>query len=341
MIRSRFKILTFTCLLLLAGISACASRTVTSDKVEPVQNTDMVLMVSPDDFGFNAQTAESNAFQNKQENPSEITQTALKEFSAMVEQLQQAGVRVIVLPSRRDVRTPDAVFPNNWFSVHRSPDGSRTLVLYPMLAPNRRAERQRDLLKSRLQEQGLAIDRIVDLSSYESDGKFLEGTGSMVLDREHGVTFAVLSPRTNREVVDDFCRQLGYRPVTFHSRDTKGTAIYHTNVVMSVGSEFAVICLESIRDAQERNAVEQALKELGKKVIPISLEQVYHMCGNVMELEGKNGTKILLMSRTAYDHFTPEQKRTLAEFCTLLPVDIPTIENIGGGSARCMVGEIF
>ncbi len=304
------------------------------------QNANTVLLVSPDYFGFNAETAESNSFQNK-DNGSDSQEAALDESKKMVADLNAAGVKTIVLPSRTDIATPDAVFPNNWFSVHSTADGKRTLVLYPMLAPNRRAERQVELLTTELESAGFEVSATVDLSGWEDKGKYLEGTGSLVLDRVNGVAFAVLSPRTDPDVLDDFEKQLGYTTVRFHSVDKNGKPVYHTNVVMSMAQEFAVICLESIEDQNERNNLVEVLKKQGKEIVPISLEQMYHMCGNVIELEAEDGGKVLLMSETAFNNFTPEQKSVFEKYCTILPVSIPTIERIGGGSARCMVGEVF
>ncbi len=331
----------FLLLFLLLTARAYPGECSTNRQVEPVQNTDTVLMVSPDYFGFNAETAGSNVFQNQMDDVEQVRQQALQEFGDMTQKLQDAGVRVIILPSRKDVVTPDAVFPNNWFSVHKKSDGERVLVLYPMMAPNRQAERQVDLLKTKITDQGFAVDKVTDLTGHEKSGHYLEGTGSMVLDRVHGVAFAVLSPRSSLEVLEDFGKRMGYKIVSFHSQDKNGSDIYHTNVMMSVAGEFAVVCLESIKDELERKKVVDELHRLGKKIIPITLEQIYHMCGNVIELNTADNSKVLLLSKTAYDAFTPEQKAALSEYCTLLPVSIPTIEKIGGGSARCMVGEVF
>lgn len=321
--------------LLALGISPASA----SPPVEPRQTTDTVVMVSPDHFGFNAETAGSNAFQHAADD--NTRRLAQAEFSAMVKRLEVAGVRVVVLPSRKDIATPDAVFPNNWFSLHKLANGRRTLVLYPMLAPNRRAERQPELLQERLRSLGMPVDTVVDLSDGEQENRFLEGTGSMILDRVNGVTFAALSPRTSPEGLKAFSDALGYRVVSFHSQDKDGNAIYHTNVMMGMGERFAVVCLESIRDAQERQLLVDTLDRLGKKIIPITLEQVYHMCGNIIELRSAGGKPLLLLSRTAYDHFSGDQKTELEKYCALLPVDIGGIEKTGGGSARCMVGEAF
>lgn len=311
----------------------------------PRQTTNTVFMVSPDHFGFNVQTSESNVFQNLPDNIGRDAQAlrdeALSEFAAMIANLQAAGIEVIHVPSRPGVETPDAVFPNNWFSAHQTVDGERYLVLYPMLAPNRRLERQPESLIGTMRSRGMSMDRIIDLTAYEAEDKFLEGTGSMILDREHGVAFAALSPRTHLDVLDDFASQTGYRHVAFQSVDPEGTPVYHTNVIMSVGAKFAVLCVESIADKDERARVLKELHDLGKTVIDISFDQVLKMCGNILELQDKEGQSVIVMSRTAFDHFTADQKSTLAEFGALLPVDIPVIEAVGGGSARCMLGEVF
>lgn len=321
--------------LLTIGVSPAPA----SGPVEPRQTTDTVIMVSPDHFGFNPETAGSNAFQHAADD--NARHQAQEEFSGMVKRLEDAGVRVIVLPSRKDVPTPDAVFPNNWFSLHKQSDGKRILALYPMLAPNRRAERQPELLQERLRDLGMPVDAVADLTGGERKDQILEGTGSMILDRVRGVTFAALSPRTSPEGLKAFCDALGYTAVTFHSQDKNGDAIYHTNVMMGMGEKFAVVCLESIRDPKERETLVDTLEKLGKKIIPITLDQVYHMCGNIIELRGAGDKPLLLLSKTAYDHFTADQKAELEAFCALLPVDINVIEKTGGGSARCMVGEVF
>lgn len=304
------------------------------------QTTGTVLMVSPDDFAFNQETAKSNLFQNRDADSSRIQKQAMAEFNVMVKKLRGASIRVIRIRSRNDIKTPDAVFPNNWFSLHWMADGERILVGYPMLAPNRRAERRMELLSKKLCLQGFKVSKTIDLSQYEEQGKFLEGTGSMVLDRTNRVAYASLSPRTDREVLNDFSHKLVYRPVAFSSYDTEGNLIYHTNVMMSVGERFAIICSEAIRNEQERIQVIEELKQSGRKVITITLDQMKHMCGNILELRRK-GSNVIVMSQTAFDNFMPDQKKALARFGKLLPVHIKTIETIGGGSARCMLGEVF
>jgi hypothetical protein len=304
------------------------------------QTTSTVFMVSPDDFAFNAETAGSNRFQDRSAEGADARAKAMLEFDAAVEALRKAGIRVIRMASRADVKTPDAVFPNNWFSLHSLEGGPRVLVGYPMLAPNRRLERRLAELQARLSADGLPVDEVIDLSPFEEKGLFLEGTGSMVLDRANRIAYAALSPRTDPAVLQELARRMQYRPVRFRSYDAGGALVYHTNVMMSVGSRFAVVCADSIRDPQERRAVVDQLKRSGKEVIPITQAQMGKMAGNILELQSGRGP-VIVMSRTAYDHFTPEQRASLEHHGRLLPLAIPTIEAIGGGSARCMLGELF
>ncbi|MBW1744126.1 MAG: amidinotransferase [Deltaproteobacteria bacterium] len=326
----KIRLLSFILILFVAG---CVSSGLT-------QTTDTVLMVCPDDFAYNPQTAASNVFQHQDKSALQDNKLAMEQFNGMVDELSSADIRVIRMKSREDVKTPDAVFPNNWFSTHRDGKSDTLIVVYPMHTPNRRAEIRVGLLKEKLKQNGITVSRIIDLTHYSEQGKALEGTGSLVLDRVHKVAFASLSPRTDRQVLDDFCVELGYRPVGFHSH-MRGKLIYHTNVMMSVGTDFAVICAESIKDDSERELVLKELRELGKRIILISAEQIKHMCGNILELHSRSGNKVILMSTSAYSNFTPQQKKELEKSASLLPVDIHTIENIGGGSARCMVAEIF
>lgn len=305
------------------------------------QLTNTVFMVSPNDFAYNFETAKSNVFQHKLADSAKVTKLALSQFDNMVKILEAKGVNVVYVHSSEEKKTPDAVFPNNWFSTHRTGNGKNTLVLYPMLTPNRRAEIRTDLLKEKLKQQGYSIDKVVDLRHYVDEGKFLEGTGSMVLDRKNKVAFASLSPRTNIDVFYDFCKQLGYRPIIFHTYDQDGKLIYHTNVVMSIGDGFVVIAADNIRDSKEKTRVMAELRALGKKIIKISSDQVNNMCGNILELKSNNDGDIIVMSTTAYKHFTKDQKAELEKFGNIVPVDIHTIEEVGGGSARCMIAEIF
>lgn len=308
---------------------------------EPRQTTDTILMISPDDFQFNAEAAKTNLFENKPETDTGVTQSAMKEFNDMVKTLRAADVEVITTPSRADVKTPDAVFPNNWFSLHKTQDEKNILVLYPMLTINRRAERRPDLLKEKLKSHNFNIDQVVDLTHFEKQNLALEGTGSMVLDRQNQIAFVSLSPRTNKQISMEFCKQLKYRPIFFHSYDQNKHLIYHTNVMMSMGEKFVVVCLESISNKQEKESLVLELKKLKKEIINIDFNQMNNMCGNILELNTKDNNKIIVMSKTAYNRFTNKQKEQLEKFGKIVPVDIPVIENIGGGSARCMIAEIF
>ena len=324
----------------LPGLASARGAPVVHAPLGERQTTSTVFMVSPDDFAFNVETAGSNRFQDRSAEGADARRKAMLEFDAAVAELGKAGIRVIRMASRADVKTPDAVFPNNWFSVHALEGGPRVLVGYPMLAPNRRAERRLAELQGRLSADGLPVDEVIDLSPYEEKGMFLEGTGSMVLDRANRIAYAALSPRTDPAVLQEFARRMQYRPVSFRSHDAGGGLVYHTNVMMSVGSRFAVVCAESIRDPRERREVLDQLKRSGKEVIPITQSQMGKMAGNILELRTERGP-LIVMSRTAYDHFTPEQRARLQRFGTLLPLAIPTIEAIGGGSARCMLGEVY
>jgi len=303
------------------------------------QTTDTLLMVSPDDFGFNEETAKSNAFQNEM---SASKEDVMREFNSMVETLRMNSVRVLVMPSRTDARTPDAVFPNNWFSVHATerPE-EKKLVLYPMLAENRRLEIQTDNLIGILKREGIKVSQTVDLSSYVNEYMFLEGTGSIILDRVNKIAYVALSPRSSPAMIDIFAERMGYKPLTFSSFDKNKQLIYHTNVMMSVGSNFAVVSLDSISDATERDALSNQLRTTNKEIVPITLEQVANMAGNILEVKSTDGQAKIVMSETAYNAFTPAQRLTLSRYGHLVPVNIKTIETVGGGSARCMLAEIF
>jgi hypothetical protein len=295
-------------------------------------------MIRPVRFGFNEQTAESNAFQNQEAAAllKDVAQNqALREFDAMVEKLRSLGVDVIVVDDTPEPHTPDSIFPNNWISFHR--DG--TICLYPMQAENRRLERSMDLINGL--EDAFLIDNIVDLTNHELEGKFLEGTGSMVLDRENRIAYACLSPRTSEEVLQDFADRMGYQIAAFRALDGHGKEIYHTNVVMSVGDRFAVVCLECIPDRNERELVRNTLEKSGKEVVPITLEQLNHFAGNMLQVVTHSGESLLVMSAQAYRSLTNDQISTLQLYAQLVPCELETIETNGGGSARCMMAEVF
>ncbi len=302
------------------------------------QLTDTVVMVSPDQFGYNPETAETNVFQNQpQQEAAALRDAALAEFNGMVAALRSRGVKVLVLPSRTDVVTPDAVFPNNWFSLHA--DG--TLALYPMLTPNRRAERQAQALSSLLATADIRPSETVDFSAQEAAGEILEGTGSLVLDRANKVAFAMASPRTTQAAFDGWCQAMGYEGVFFHAYDKDSLPIYHTNVMLSIGEGFAVCCMEAVKDEAERALLESKLAAHGRELIAVTLEQVYAFTANILHIKNTAGERLIVMSQTAYDAFTAEQHQQLAAYGELLPVKIDLIEQTGGGSARCMLAEVF
>ena len=242
---------------------------------------------------------------------------------------------MVVVEDTPEPLTPDSIFPNNWFSTHE--DGA--LVLYPMFAPNRRLERDPAVIRTVMAAAG--TKRIVDLSDWEDKGKFLEGTGSMVLDRKARVAYACRSPRTSEAVLNDFCRKLGYNAFLFDAVDKEGMPIYHTNVVMSVGEKFAVLCEDVVISPPELSALETNLSDGGRKIVRISYEQMLHYAGNILEVKNMDGDHVVVMSQTAKDAFTEEQLAVISESAMILPVRIPVIEEVGGGSARCMMAEVI
>lgn len=290
-------------------------------------------MIRPVNFGYNAETAVNNAFQVKGEDK-DVQNKALKEFDAFVNLLQQNGVDVTVVEDTIEPHTPDSIFPNNWISFHN--DGS--VLLYPMYAVNRRKERKQHVLEKIAGK--FSIKKSIDLSQYEKEDIFLEGTGSMVLDRDTKITYACLSPRTNEKAVADFCRQTGYTSVLFHAVDGSGKAIYHTNVMMCVADKYVVICLDSIPDKKEKEKVIETIKQTGKEIIDITIEQMNHFAGNMLQIENNKEEKLLVMSTQAYEALTDEQKKKLGSFNKIIYSPLTTIETNGGGSARCMMAEV-
>ena len=293
-----------------------------------------LLMVRPVRFGYNIQTAASNHFQ-KLIQGRDPQASALEEFDRMVCSLKEYDIPVIVVEDTPEPETCDSIFPNNWFSTHE--DG--TLVLYPMLAPNRREERDPRVIKTIMEAAG--TKNVLDLSGWEEQGEFLEGTGSLVLDRKSMVAYACRSPRTSEAVLNEFCNGLGYRPIVFDAVDNSGSPVYHTNVVMSIGESFAILCKDVILSPEELSEVESCLSEAGKKVVGISYGQMCHFAGNILEVKNLRGEKFVVMSQTARDILTEDQLAVIGENSTIIPVDIPCIENIGGGSARCMMAEVI
>jgi len=302
------------------------------------QAADAVLLVRPVAFHGNPQTADSNAFQRPPAaaDPAAEQAAAAVEFDGLVAELRAAGVETVVVEDTACPATPDSIFPNNWVSLHA--DG--TAVLYPMMAPNRRGERRRDILEWLSREHGFRVARVLDLSGHEAQGRFLEGTGSMVLDRVHRVAYACLSPRTDLEVFAEAAQVLDYEPIAFAAVDEAALPIYHTNVMMCIGADFAVLCEQSIPDAGQRAAVRRRLEDTGHEVIPIRFEQMAAFAGNMLELEGAGGARLLALSARALDALDQTQRAALEARCRLLTAPIAAIEEGGGGSVRCMLAEI-
>ena len=293
-------------------------------------------MVRPSNFVFNIETAASNVFQQKNDESEETRKQKVNcEFELFATTLQAKGVNVFVMDDTVYPEKPDAVFPNNWVSFH--PDG--TVILYPMHAPNRRHERRHDIIDTL--KKDFEIKQLLDLSIYENEGMFLEGTGSIVFDHDHKIAYACLSPRTNKEIFAKVCHHLSYKPVWFQAFDKGGMEIYHTNVMMCIGEGFAVICLDSIKNNQERELVLQSLQETGHKVIDITWVQMNHFAGNMLALQTNSGKCIIAMSQSAFDSLTANQKTAIGKYGELVPLSVNTIETIGGGSARCMIAEVF
>ena len=290
-------------------------------------------MIRPVNFGFNAETAVNNAFQVAGMD-ADAQAKALAEFDGFVNELRKNGVDVTVVQDTPEPHTPDSIFPNNWISFHN--DG--TIIFYPMYAANRRLERKQhviDTIRSLFD-----IKSQIDLSRYESKNIFLEGTGSMVLDRDNKIAYACLSPRTDKKVLEDFCKQTGYKAVSFRAVDNGNREIYHTNVMMCVADKYVVICLESITDKTERDNVTTVIAGSGKEIIEIGFDQVNHFAGNMLQVENTSGQKLLVMSSQAFHSLTKQQADKLSSFNNIVHSPLTTIETNGGGSARCMMAEV-
>ncbi|MHA4807608.1 citrulline utilization hydrolase CtlX [Flavitalea flava] len=298
-----------------------------------MQTTSHLLMIRPVNFGFNAETAVNNAFQIEAPDDG-LQEKALKEFDAFVKVLRENKVEVTVIEDTREPYTPDSLFPNNWVSFHQ--DG--TICLYPMFALNRRLERKPGVLKE-IGKKFISL-KTIDLSSWEAQGLFLEGTGSMVLDRDNKIAYACLSPRTESRVLQDFCEKMNYIPETFKATDAEGRSIYHTNVMMCVADKYIVICLDSLTVIAERKHVLSTIGNSGKQCIEITLDQMNHFAGNMLQVHNTAHEKLLVMSTRAYDSLTTSQKDLLGSFNRIIHSPLTTIENQGGGSARCMMAEI-
>lgn len=302
------------------------------------QTTRHVILIRPHCFGPNAETAASNFFQRAPSVPAaEIGASAVAEFDGMVEALDAAGADPIVFEDTEMPVKPDAVFPNNWISLHA--DG--TVFLYPMEAKNRRAERRTDIVESLSEQYRFHVRKIVDLSFLEDRAFFLEGTGSMVLDRVNRVLYAALSSRTHMSALADFAQLAGYELNVFTAADSSGAVVYHTNVMMGIGDRFAVICSDSMTDTEKRASVLARLAATDREIIEISVEQMEAFAGNLLELATASGEPVIVMSRTACESLSDPQLKSLGRYGRILPVSIDTIEKVGGGSVRCMMAEVF
>lgn len=305
------------------------------------QTTHTVLMIRPIAFRMNEQTAVNNYYQKVMDalTPETVNAKAQEEFDHFADVLKQNGVNVVVIQDTKEPDTPDSIFPNNWISFHENGD----VVLYPMFAENRRLERREDVLDI-LEEQGFVIENVMDYTSAEEENMFLEGTGSMILDRANKKVYCALSPRAEEELVIQFCEDHEMLPVIFESYQTvngERKLIYHTNVMMCLGETFAVICLDSIDDKNERKNVVKQLKEDGKEIIEITEEQVNNFAGNMLELTNDKGEKLLIMSTQAYNILAPNQVQSLEKHARIVHSSLDIIEACGGGSARCMLAEVF
>ena len=303
------------------------------------QITNTVLMVRPVRFRMNEETVVNNYFQEEMDlKNEEINRQAQQEFDAFVHKLREVGVKVIGVEDIYEQNTPDSVFPNNWITFHQNGN----VAIYPMFAENRRRERREDIL-DKVEEEGFLIENVYDYTDAEQENIFLEGTGAMVLDRVHRKAYCALSPRADEELFIEFCEDFEYTPVIFRAYqkvDGKQVPIYHTNVMMALGENFAVVCLDTITDKSERKNLLHHLKEDKKEIISITPEQMCQYAGNMLQVQGKDNT-YLVMSDAAYNALTPQQIQTIEKYTQILHSNLETIETCGGGSARCMLAEVF
>lgn len=304
------------------------------------QTTNTILMIRPVHFRMNEQTAVNNYFQEEIDlKNAEINTKAQEEFDAFVNKLRAVGVSVIVENDIKSLNAPDSIFPNNWVSFHENGD----VALYPMFAKNRRVERREDILL-RLEEAGFKIENIIDYTEAENEGVFLEGTGSLLLDRTNKKAYCALSARADEDLFIEFCEDFDYAPMLFTAFQTvegKRLPIYHTNVMMCLAEKFAVICLDSIDDKKERKSIVKSLKEDGKSIIAITEAQMHQFAGNMLQVQGHLNQRYLVMSKAAHDSLTVAQINEIEKHCPILSSSLETIETCGGGSARCMMAEVF
>jgi hypothetical protein len=302
-----------------------------------MQIASTILMVRPASFGFNTETAANNVFQSSPERltTKEVQQKAVEEFDNFVNTLRKNKIEVIVYQDTPNPPKPDAIFPNNWFATF----SNGNVVMFPMFAANRRIEKSDELLQ--MLTEKFTVKDVEDWSEYEAENFFLEGTGSMIIDHEARIIYACLSPRTHKSLLEKFATAHRYKAIGFYSKDENDVDVYHTNVIMHIGEGYAVICLESIKDETERIAVSQLLIATGHEIIPITLQQVHAYAGNMLQVKNSDGKNFTVLSKQAFDSLTQDQKNIFAVYTNLLPINIDTIETIGGGSVRCMMAEIF
>ena len=295
-------------------------------------------MIQPVAFGFNAQTAVNNYFQVEQKGQ-HVQDKALEEFNAFVEKLRSKSINVLVLKDTLEPHTPDSIFPNNWVSFSKEGE----IILYPMFAVNRRQER-RENLATEMKNFGFQVNEIIDFTSYEDQDIFMEGTGSIIFDHDNKIAYASVSLRLDEKLFREYCEKFHYQPVVFHSYQTAGEErlpIYHTNVMMCVADKFVVICLDCIDETTERQNVAETIKNSGKELIEISEEQMQHFAGNMLQVQNNSGEKFLVMSQSAYSSLNKNQVFDIEKHCEIIYSDLETIETNGGGSARCMLAEVF
>lgn len=294
-------------------------------------------MIRPVRFESNPLTAESNRFQGRNEaSPEQQQKDAADEFDRLVALLEGAGITVVQVNDTEEPHTPDAIFPNNWVSFHA--DG--TVVLYPMEASNRRTERRQDIIESLAGDYGFQVRDVVDLTAHEQNGHFLEGTGSMVLDRANRIAYACLSSRTHLDVLGDFAQRLDYEVIAFDAADKGGAPIYHTNVLMNIGEKLAVVCDEAIPDPEQREAVIRSLERTGHEVLKLTFDQMHAFAGNMLELRSSSGDRVIAMSAQARDSLSGTQLDTISKYARIVSSPIGNIESSAGGSVRCMLAEI-
>ena len=298
-----------------------------------------IMMIRPSNFGYNPLTAHSNAFQvqDTRNDPMEISREAQKEFDQFHELLLKRNINVIVVEDQEGIALPDSVFPNNWISLHH--DG--TVILYPMMAENRRLERRMDILPDLQNKYGFNIVRILDYTNHETDGQYLEGTGSVVFDYAHKIAYANRSDRTDEIVFNKLCSDLDYKGIFFEAVDTSGNDIYHTNVMMCLGTRFVVICLDAIPNESMRLKLLHSFEETGHEVIDINYTQLNHFAGNMIEVLDRDKEPVIVMSERSYQSLSSDQIKRLSNYGTILSSPIPQIQRYGGGSARCMIAGIY